>query len=295
MRLHFLLVPLLVACSESEGLPPENYPDVLIDARCAFLVRCGLFTDVPACVRFQEYFRVDDPNVSAAVEAGHVVYDEAAAAACVTAFKTGACDAMVSEACSDVFRGQMANGAACAIDAECISGRCNVSSCMEACCAGSCVEAYVPAIGQQCAGICEDGAYCGAFDMLCHAQVPAGEPCNDPAACGVGYECAGYYQPSGGVCTALPKLGESCETRCSPAGVVCATGGMCAPAGLTGDQCMRDEDCSEFYRCNVATSTCAEQIFPARAPDGSRCANDSDCASRHCSNDFVCGRIPICI
>ncbi len=125
---------------------------------------------------------------------------------------------------------------------------------------GACVAAH-EALAAAC------GHLAGArIDAVCarmvYAAANVGEPCDFPL-CASG---AGTCQ--GGVCTALPGPGESCEGLCAP-GLVCA-GGHCVAPGDEGAACAADAACALPLVC--LGGTCRRRGGP-----GAPCSTDEAC------------------
>jgi hypothetical protein len=292
MRRSLLLV-FLVACGGSVDL--ADYIDSAVDARCEYLVRCGLFENTSSCHAYYDGRVPQNPSIEAAVDAGKMTYDGEAANDCFDALASASCsrDAELSDTCDHIFAGKVADGAACAFDAECVSDNCAVSDCVMACCPGTCSPARpVPKIGEQCNFVCEDGAYC-ALDSTCKAVLPKGASCDYPLACDRGLYCAGVTSMTAGTCTATPKTGQSCTDLCDAIGDDC-TNGTCKPVGLLGDSCTSDNDCSSYYECD-ASQHCAEQMATPAMPNGSTCSSSIACQSHYCGNDNLCADVPTCI
>lgn len=292
MRRSLLLV-FVAACGGSVDI--GDYNDGLVDADCDYLVRCGLFSTSESCKNTFGVLLVDNPSIEAAIDAGKLKYDGEAAADCFDALGSASCTRSANhiDACDKIFAGTIADGGTCAFDEECVSQSCNVPDCTMACCTGTCVpERPVPAIGQPCTFECVEGAYCGS-DSTCQATLPKGAACDDQLACNEGLYCAGSSTTTAGTCTELPTTGEACTTACAAIGDRCSAG-TCKPVGLLGETCASDSDCSFFYVCDD-TMKCAEEPEDPRMPNGSACTSSTDCQSRYCGNDGLCGDVPLCI
>ena len=293
MRRSLLLV-FLVACGSSVDL--ADYSKSAEDARCSYLVNCGLFTDQASCHAYFDSRTLQNPSVKAAVDAGKLSYDGEAASDCFDGLSSASCsfNADTPAACDKIFKGKIADGAACAFDAECISDSCITMSCSMACCPGMCcMTVPTPKIGQPCDFYCENGAYC-ASDSTCKALLPKGASCPDPDSCQAGFYCKDRSPTMAGICTALPKTGEACTDLCGDIGDTCKAG-TCTPVGLLGDACMTDDDCSNYYKCDMATLKCIAPTLPTLMPNGSQCTSSTQCQSHYCGNDKLCADVPVCI
>ena len=254
------------------------FDDRFQSARCMYHVRCGEFPDMATCmtanvgVRSSRPFLIT-PSVIAAIRAGKMVYDEAKAEQCLELIATHTCDRTDSlgpyrELCHSILRGTVRAGGECAFDAECASEQCDVDlSCDLACCTGTCSGSspeQPAAIGEPCSPYeagCVEGAYCHAEPFstsICRPLIGQGESCHFVATsvrCDFGLACLGA--PGTETCQRLPARGEPCpDGVCRDDGVACNAAGMCTPAGLPGDACVANSDCSRFYVCD-ATNHCA--------------------------------------
>jgi hypothetical protein len=312
MRSAVLL--LLVGCG---GIAFEDYAQEVDDARCEYLVRCHVVATAPDCHASLEQSVIVSPSLPTAIQGGIVQYDEDAAQSCVDALAGLSCDLAEQvdalAPCDDVYAGTLDDGAACGFDLECVSGRCATPACEEACCIGMCLPATaLPDIDEACSTFCVDGAYCGA-DSLCHASLPKGAACDATTICVYGLYCAGASQGGSGVCSNLPREGESCEGPCAEEGLRCLSG-ACQPVGLAGDPCDTDGDCSPFYSCNPdrlcgryptlgmpclgrcsGDAYCESAVCVEQKPPGAGCTYNIECTTHFCGDGDVCGDPPLCI
>ena len=329
MRRLALAFAVLAGCGGDDGGPIdlEDLEPAIINSLCNLYVNCGLVEDQATC-----RLVFDDADVSAsliaAVEAGKVIYHEDKARECLNGIGASCERGAVSindnsAACDETFEGTVAGGGQCAIDEECISRDCDVPSCQEACCQGTCVgDAPVPrpTVGQSCAqnGSCVD-SYCDFTTTTCMPHRAAGEACTSTSQCGLNI-CANQ------VCTKRPGPGEPCSDttlggQCSLLGYRCSpTTSTCVPYALGGDACTTQSDCSEIYRCGdsgtcelgprlgdtcgidaedcLGDSYCEASTLTCTAPksNGASCMGDRECASDYCDFDTsTCISEPICI
>jgi hypothetical protein len=284
MRNLVLMLALVAACSDDPSptgvLAIDDLAGAFSAAACDQYVRCGLLEDAASCAGFDD--RRIDPNVIAAVQAGSVIFHPDDARACIDGL-TASCDRDLfvrgggSEACDAMFEGTVAAGGGCALSEECKSLDCDVPSCPDACCRGTCVgdaPAPWPRLGEACASVanpCSDGV-CDQASGLCVAYRQTGEACASKTECGPDNACANS------TCTPEPTTGESCtpgdsDRQCRNIGETCsASTSTCEPFGRTGDACNDVDRCSpQFYVCG-ADATC--RLRPVR---GEACDDQTEC------------------
>ncbi|MBA3454252.1 MAG: hypothetical protein H0T42_14260 [Deltaproteobacteria bacterium] len=285
MRSLVAALVLVVGCGDN--IPTvgfEAFAPARREAECQRLARCGVFTAVDDCTA---YFRAPfDLDLRAAVAAGRVSYDPAAAHACHAAIGAMSCDqtsaevrTVLAECANEVFTGMLGAGAECAFDRECESGDCDAASCVpDTCCYGRCLAAVASAIDEPCDADqhCGDDAYCGT-DHVCRELASTGMACALDSHCTAGLACIGATELQLGACRTLPLLGDACPyLRCAEVGAVCNPAQICVAVGIAGAPCTVDADCSEFRSCDPATSLCTDtpQLgMPCRG----RCAGEAWC------------------
>lgn len=256
-------------------------------ALCEYLVRCGQFPDPAACraAFFAELQAYPD------VASGITVYDGAAAAECLDAFRSFSCGAADSRRsadpveCRGVFTGTRINGSDCLSDFQCQSQTCNLARCGgETCCAGSC-EARVDA-GRDCSATlarCVQGTYCNFGTTIssrtCTPLAAAGQPCEGTYECALELICAADPVTRMPICRRPSGRGQACEsTSCDLMGDICdSTSRTCVPRAGVGAACVGDT-CVPYARCDIPTRKCV-----ALAKVGGPCTTDVDCASRLCA------------
>jgi hypothetical protein len=331
MRRLVLAIALLAACGDDDSgggsIPIDDLQGALISAYCNLYVMCGLVDDATTCRAIFGAEVEVDADLLAAVEAGKIIYHPDKARECLNGIG-GSCDQNqfftndAQEACEATFEGTVAAGGQCAMSEECRSRECNIPSCPDACCQGTCVG-DTP-VRSQVGGPCEStsqciDSFCDFQTNTCGAYRPTGAACTSDSQCQVG-GCVDS------ICALLPGPGEICssttgDVECNDLGYQCSTTSMtCVAYGLTGDPCMTSRDCSPLYVCDTAgtcglqprlgeacdplSSGCIDRsycdmttsICTAGKPDNSACAEDEQCASGNC--DFttnVCTTPPICI
>jgi hypothetical protein len=256
----------IAACGPNNQLTFEEYAAQAPGAYCAYFTRCGLFPDQATCEHTQLGIRFTaDPNAAAAIGSGKINFDGGAAGACLAAISGLACNAaLVSTtppACFGVATGTVGSGGTCASNDECISQKCDVPSCPDACCQGTCVGGTAPvpgATGMPC-GIgettpaCVDGDFCNFQTGSCAPFIAEGSACMDTEQCAPGLGCVGTPL----TCKQLPDTGAACpDHACANIGEHCGSAGTCVKDGLPGDTCTINSDCSPFFPCD-STGHCA--------------------------------------
>jgi hypothetical protein len=121
-----------------DGLGPAGFLEQFASAECTFAHGCQAEFPADAGITFEEAFGASVTECEAmaaefyqpdgvrdAVNRGTIVYDRAAAEACLAQLDFGTCQTYfmgtfeIPEPCFDALVGQIADGAACAIDFEC--------------------------------------------------------------------------------------------------------------------------------------------------------------------------------
>lgn len=306
--LPVLFVVALPACDGSggTGVPLRDLPTALDHANCEWMVGCGFWPDMDACMA--TIFGTRDANLKtlqAAAEAGLLTYDGDAAEACLDRIAGTGCGysgwTVDSQGtCRGVFVGTVADGGACVDDEQCASEECDTAGCSMACCTGTCVPAPAPiAIGGDCSAPdaeCVTGAYC-AFnsfgESVCAPTVPEGGACDDSSACDPGLAC--HDDPVvGSTCGARPAEGEVCD----PAGFVPCDrlDNYCDPTAMT---CQRRKDAGEAcVLLGGGDSSCALYALcvggacVTKAVEGEPCAGDRNCLGLLQCNGGVCTAPP---
>ncbi len=266
---------------------------------------------------------ITGPLMQQAIDKGTVVYDSAAFAACADALKDG-CGFLgtgLPDACSTVFEGQVAAGAACAQSLECAPNHWCESG---AECEGTC-KAKVGA-GQPCTEeeACEAGLLCEAD--VCIAAPTEGDACDtEGVSCALGTACVAaaggttgtcrayadfFTVPMGGacnladgalckdgVCVLQPDFTGKCEAMSTPGGACkgafpsqcpawhwCAADtSTCQPLPAEGEACLPQ---TELVRCNSGLA-CVAEACAALTDLGAPCEVEETCHSGNC-DDGVC-------
>jgi hypothetical protein len=297
----------LGACKGGGGpIPLDDLEDAVVETLCQRSVDCGEYPDLATCVAVSG-FNSNLPEIQAAVDAGRVVYNDGLAGDCLDAFGSIGCTLTeqlsqdledLLAVCDEVFEGTVADGATCYINEECVSRDCDVPSCMETCCAGTCVPAVADppalAIGSDCAndpGNCVDGAYCH-YDVMtqaqtCTAQVAAGGACDQFDSCASGLVCTQDGQTA--TCKAAPGTGDPCTVDSfgcdDPRNFCDPTSLTCLARKAEGAACNSEADeCVDWATCTGGTCV--------RNPDsvGDACDQQND----NCLGDLDCGANSTC-
>lgn len=252
--------------------------------------------DVPRDVASAQTRLVFDGFLDKEIAAGRTRVDSSRIQPCLDAYT---CGHLVGRddpaACEGVVVGQVADGGACYLDADCQSG----GSCVRsgAACPGRC-RAPVPA-GGDCSGDlrCVAGATCvmEGTRSICLASLAAGAVCFGPSGpagrCPDGTTCGAELDQAGApVCSAGVAIGRACTDVTGGARGTCVAGAICADPGTgeaptcqaapaDGRPCALDA--SGQPRCGPASSCVSvaggEPVCTARAPFDAPCsASGSD-------------------
>ncbi|UJR80023.1 hypothetical protein [Sandaracinus amylolyticus] len=237
-------------CDEGGGsITLDEYGAESAEATCATIERCygpDLVEALagPDCVGSAQRTleQASLPQIEAAIAAGTVQYDGAAARECVDAVADASCaaiDRASLPACEDAFVGTVAAGGACALDEECAGDAfCRI----ELTCPGTC-QARVPS-GSACEGDDECQAALRCLGGTCQAPAREGAACGGGTEieCAAGLVCLGQQEPSAtmpegrtGLCRSLPAtqtaaIGATCDPDNGP---LCVSGVSCALIGVT--------------------------------------------------------------
>jgi hypothetical protein len=279
--------PDATSCDAGAGASVEAFQSAYLTARCGMFVECESYFGLDTLrATYQSHCHPAAPDpwveVDAALAAGTVTFDAAAAVRCLEMLADSDCDALLfglaGEACDGVWVPTVEPGGPCATHRECIDARCIT----DAECPGTCV-AY-GAAGDECTPT----RHCGD-DLLCTAGT-----CEEQGELGVGcassLNCSSELVCQGGVCATRPAAGETCSTtstsECAGSLVCSATTSTCVVGGMGGDSCA-DTPCAVGMRCDRATDTCVRSVLP-----GGACTLDAECPSRFFCDSDVCTPLP---
>lgn len=279
-----LVLVLLAACSNDDGIPRERYAAEFAAAACGAIAPCcaqdGHRYDEAGCrAAALELANVPEPGLA-------VEYDPDAAARCVRAYgeQLQQCPSigLTSFTCVGAFRPTLGTGERCESYQECVgtppyaydpclpTGPGELAAC----------TAYDPPAGRS-----QVGDRCGSTCQIIDGQPSCYRFFAHDGACFVddGLTCS----PSSGTCTPFPVAGERCsyDVTCA-AGLVCAgpiecMGGTCFglcqepfPLGATcehfeGDVCVEGAVCMALD-CEAGTPSCRGQCHPV-GNEGERC------------------------
>lgn len=257
----------LAGCTKLAPIPLEEYPGYAEELSCEYAVRCGVFGTADDCRVYRSSRGDEWGSVRSAVAAGIVEYDANAAADCLASYPDRACisGAAIDAACSNVFRGTVELGSTCALDVECESGVCSVSSCDQGCCTGTCIEREF------------------------HQE---GEPCRFDADCARGLYCPAGYGGDDGTCRPFPAHGDSCVGEGAPCLDLADSceyfTHTCLTLGIGGDRCETNYECSALHSCSAENRCALGPYFFHR----DACTDSDWCASTHCES--VCNGPYVC-
>ncbi|HRI68411.1 MAG TPA: hypothetical protein PK156_29485 [Polyangium sp.] len=273
----------------------SDFANSLNEALCANAVECHRAETNAECLATQQ---TEIPEYQKYVDDGTIKFHPENTDACIAAFSVlGSCSLtevfaqggidILETACAPTLEGTLAEGTACAIDEQCVSGNCDLvdPNCADACCANKCmakeIPPVLPKIGEPCPDFdCEKGAYCQSDTMgmptTCAATVGAGKPCTSFGQCELPATCDLDFTTMMGTCKAPIAHGAACnpmgislcdrtDDYCDPTTKVCTT------KPLPGSACVNDS-CVDYAYCDQATTMCVKDL-----PAGAACTDMTDC------------------
>lgn len=215
--------------------------------------------------------------------ASGAVYDAEAGAECLEEMRAAGCESLLGsssdseasgrgDACERVFQAPqdgVAPGDACEIGTPCSSPS-----------GGDAVCVYR---GEGEGGVCQERLR-GA-----EGDAPCVEEFDDTSVSARLYDCTGdlYCDFSSKACVRKAPLGEPCGGRDCVDGAICMNG-ICTALAKEGERCFGEAPpCGESLYCSEEDERCA----PQRA-EGEPCAIWTECSSRDCTSEGVCGPDP---
>jgi hypothetical protein len=285
-RIVAVLMMSSLSCGDDDAGAPDltSFVEELVTELCEYSVRCGRFATEADC---SASYSIEGTVVAAqaSIDAGRMVFDQAAADLCLARFDATSCADPVALECQP-FAGQVPEGGTCYLEEECAGGTCDQSCPSETCCAGACRATAPPMqIGEPCApGGCITGTFCEATSETCQDVPGNGEPCT--GLCEPGFTCEGNG------CVPLPAEGQACEvdvTPCASPTLFCdpsVGSGVCVIRHLPGEPCTGGgeglSECVLWAEC--AGSVCVE------LPGG----GDSCTPGERCQGFVICNDSGIC-
>lgn len=254
-------------------------------AHCKRYVRCDVARDLDSCLRVVGQYEID-PDRSAALDAGTLVFHAGVAEACLDAVDDLSCDGTSREArlppCQHLLTGTLGDDAPCAFGSACISGECWLEAELacdgDGCCRGACVGEtpveYEPAGGRCRFKPCVD-AWCDG--SACEALLPEGADCAllydrwGGEVCDYGLVC------KNGKCMRTVDRGESCiYDPCRNIGDICGPDYVCIRRRALGEACYDVTECMWGLACDLESYRCVERVdMPPppveRLPVGAAC------------------------
>ncbi len=282
-----LLAGLAGACSgesDHDGAPTSvsagDFASEFASTYCSSISGC--------CQRFGEAFNLSSCQdavrgyISAAVDrelaSGKVVFDDAAAGACIDAYGAAlsACTDQelgnrLDGACENIFHGTVELGGSCADSDECVDPAGATASCDTGVCVAN--EPYhspseLPhaALGEACTTSCTvDG-----LGSNCR-----GSGLTDGPAC---WANEGVVCGDSGQCEPAPAIGDPCPEGYCESGAYCGVS-LCAATKDVGP-CTSSVECSASSYCDYTSGQCT----PLK-PDGTPCEDNDECAGGDCAGD----------
>ena len=256
MRERVAVLSLLGAVLLAGCKPVPNFLTELEIARCQYDARCGLIAPSlePQCeadVMTSAAVEAKQYDLVAAINAGHIRYDDGAAQTCLALLKTASCIADQSVVdCSSVLTGLVALGGTCLSVIECANGDCST---FIPGCPGTCQARFITA---PCTAPCALGDHCDSATATCIPGVALGGACGNDLPCQPALTCEGN----------LPSLGSTTPEKLGLCGSVLPLGAPCVSdfTYRSGDPCALGLFCDE--------DTCA-----ARLGIGAACSTNKAC------------------
>ncbi len=267
------------------GLPFDASCRQLIDARCAYLSRCGLLNDDAAslelCRQQLTHHWCGPDTWPARVQAGTLKYDPVLAGACSADFATAQCGPFEFQppACQQFLKPAALPRQLCfgGPYQECIEGICRGASCPQQC-------QPLGALGDSCASNteCAAGLSCeklqsGGTIGQCRPIATLNEDCSR-ASCAAGLYCVG------GACLSLPAAGEACLSGQCAADAFCDTSTAKATCRARRP---KEASCSTTFEC-ARPLLCAE----SRCQQALRQLDESCPAPLSCAPGLKCTSLP---
>jgi hypothetical protein len=285
------------AIQTSGGEPLTAFAEDFTMAACAPQVICGAFSDLFTCraaVDFEQSSLI--LTAMGEVARGTVIYDPAAAAACIADVPQD-CTATVPQmrgvspgelfqmipACAGVFTGTLFLGAACELYSFscagtnlCLPGSSNCTM-QNGCCLGNCqpYDLHIHQLGESCTdnGLCQAPSICKTTCVLPPAEGAACDAWSNP--CG---RFADYCRTDGtgtaGTC--VPRL--SVGTACTLSG----------PSGQPIDPCQLDAHCADDGTGNGVSHCVAYASLEAACDSTNPCDPLLVCTNGVCvAQDFT--------
>jgi len=241
----------------AEGEEPiESLPADQVAAFCARAVRCKDVATISGCVKAS--YPLVSSRVVEDVQNGIISYDPRLGFRCIQFLANTPCRSPVDRtSCHNAFKGTLASGVACSLDADCASDTCAMGStgaCPQQCCPpGTCADGAevrnIP-VSASCllGGRCVEGAVCSQSGV-CTALVAESGACYHKT-CAPGLDCEPHFDPNA-TCVRLAKTGESCIGHlCEFTNAKCeAPDFVCRGPGDVGAACDGPEGCGLEYAC----------------------------------------------
>lgn len=306
-----LLLCLVAACGGNDSIAFSDLPDSIIDARCANDVACEAQPDTATCLASNDIDPGEIDSIQNAIDAGTIIYDEDAGAACVDSINSQGCTfegfhTGDDNPCADMFQGTVAAGGACTLDLECESltafceptdPQCDPDT---ACCPGTCVDeggGELPdvAIGGTCGdntGPCVANSYCSFPDDVAPTGTCKALITTEGAACDSSFaSCSGtmicdllFADPP--TCQQPAASGAACDEMdlipCIDSRDHCSAG-TCTPNVDVGGACPLGFECVGFATCVAGTCQANPGAGDTCVVDGEvDCLGVTDCVGGTC-------------
>jgi hypothetical protein len=278
----------------------------------------NLYLDVQECI--DRIDGVEGGKLSAdlreqrrAIDQGRASIDVAMFTQCLLDTSGALCNtAVFSVGCATRFKGIVADGDACYADGECGSpGATCESSCIDACCLGTCRPKLKLRDPCDLDGSCEPGLVCNQtcrsgdpdtlcsnlFDCdssawcnagVCAADLAPGSDCTSRSQCGGTTTCTGLsiVDSRPGRCLSISRAGDPCDFICN--GNLYCSAGTCHELPKLGDSC------SAFTPCQGIDTFCSNGLCILRQGEGTSCSTAQLCQPGLFCTSEVNDPMPVC-
>ncbi|HYO74487.1 MAG TPA: hypothetical protein VEU33_51275 [Archangium sp.] len=286
----------LAACSS--GVAQEDFDAELVGAVCERFVRCGVSPDEDSCKRGQFQGFIGQRGLTArhgaAIRAGQLRYDAAAAKACLEKIRAGACDVHpmpaqmlthgvgMSVDCRFLF-GEVEDGEPCHQNGECGARSACTSVGPFSC--GTCQPLRAEGMSSASPSLCEEGlAY---FQSTCREPLKEGESCADSDTSGHNPCARGLFcDQDTRHCKRPTALGEACEWAGTCHWTLTCIDDTCQPPRGKGADCTAKTETTSLF----GWSQCQHELFCDADPGAPGKCREQLGEGASCRDFWECGQ-----